>query len=229
MRNVRRVAGFLLALAATWLGGCASLLPTPAGNQPVTTFLLAPELPSEVSSSGQGPTVLVSVPDARPGYHTPRLAYIKERYRLDYFAYHQWVDTPAAMLQPLLVSALRARRGVGAVTTGDAEGVAADLRLNTSILHLYQDFRTRPSRGSVALVVRLVDLRQGRVLAVRAFDADVPAPEDSPYGGVVAINRALARLLPQIADFAASQASKAASKRALASVGTAAISVVCPG
>jgi cholesterol transport system auxiliary component len=206
---------FLLALAATWVSGCASLLPTPQGNEPVTTYLFAPELPAETSTTGRGPAVLVALPDARPGYATARLAYVKERYRLDYFAYHQWVDTPSAMLRPLLASALRGSKGVGTVVTGSGGGTAADFRLDTGILYVHQDFRTQPSRGAIALSVRIVDLRHGSVIASRTFEAAETAPADGPYGGVVAINRALSRILPEIAAFAASGVEQAvASTRA---------------
>jgi len=206
---VASVLRLLLVIAAGGLTGCASLLPVPAGHRPVATYLLAPVLPAEAARRGRGPTVLVSPPDALPGYATSSMAYMKERYRLEYYAYHQWVAPPAAMLRPLLAAALRSQRDVGAVVTRDSAAALADLRLDTSILYLYQDFRTHPSRGSVALAVRLVGLRPGSVLATRVFEAEVAAPADDPYGGVVAINRALARLLPEIARFVGNEAVKA--------------------
>jgi ABC-type uncharacterized transport system auxiliary subunit len=55
----------------------------------------------------------------------------------------------------------------------------------------------------VVLRVRLVDARDGRILATRLFDDSEPAPADAAYGGVQAVNRILSRLLPDIADFAA--------------------------
>jgi cholesterol transport system auxiliary component len=210
------VLRLLLLIAISALAGCASLLPAPAGHKPVTTYLLAPVIPTESATRGNGPIVLVSPPEAVPGYATSNMAYVKERYRLDYYAYHQWVAPPAAMLRPLLAAALRGQSHLGAVVAGDSAGVVPDLRLDTTILHLYQDFRTHPSRGSVALAVRLIDLRQGRVLATRIFEAAEPAPENNPYGGVVAINRALGRLLPEVAAFVGKEAAGADKSRPLA-------------
>jgi cholesterol transport system auxiliary component len=135
------------------------------------------------------------------------MAYLERDYRLDYFADHQWVDSPAAMLEPLLVQALGAHPAFGAVGS-DGRGIRADLRLDTVIEAFYQDFRTRPSRVRVALRVRLVDPGDGRILAMRLFDLTEPAPADAAYGGVQAINRAVARLLPEVADFAARAASR---------------------
>ena len=198
----------LFALAAPLLGlsasGCSGLLPTPPGAPPAT-YLLAPDLsavrPAGLSS-GPGLTLLVSRPEPSAGYATPRIAYLEQEYRLDYFADHQWVDPPAAMLEPLLVKALDAHPAFGAVSA-DGHGIRAELRLDTVIEALYQDFRTRPSHARVVLRVRLVDARDGRILATRLFDDSEPAPADAAYGGVQAVNRILSRLLPDIADFAA--------------------------
>ena len=184
--------------------GCSGLLPNPP-EAPSASFVLAPNLASIHPASrvsGPGPTLLVSRPEPSAGYGSQRMAYLEQDYRLDDFADHHWVDAPAAMLGPLLVEALGAHPAFGAVGA-DGRGIRADLRLDSTIEALYQDFRRRPSEVRVALRVRLVDLRSGRILATRLFDETEPAPDDTAYGGVQAINRVLARLLPEVADFAA--------------------------
>lgn len=199
---------WLITLVAPLLvlstSGCSGILPTPP-EAPPATFLLAPDLSSvrpALPSPESGETLMVSVPVPGAGYGTPRMAFMEQDYRLDYFADHQWVDPPAAMLEPLLVQALDAHPSFRAVSS-DGRGIRADLRLDTLIEAFYQDFRTRPSRVRVALRVRLIDPGDGRILATRLFDDTEPAPADVAYGGVQAINRVLARLLPEIADFAA--------------------------
>lgn len=202
----------LLALAHS---GCSGLLPTPP-EAPPASFMLAPGLSSvrpETQSSGLGLTLLVSRPESSAGYGTPRMAYLEQEYRLDYFSDHQWVDPPAAMLEPLLVKALDAQPAFGAVSA-EGRGIRGDLRLSTVIEALYQDFRPRPSQARVALRVRLVDAGDGRILATRLFDDSEPAPADTAYGGVQAVNRILARLLPEIADFAARAATRPGPPRA---------------
>lgn len=204
--QARVLAALLLGALS---GGCSSVLPTPP-EAPPATFVLAPDLSSvrpAVQSSESGVTLMVSRPDPSAGYGTARMAFMDQDYRLDYFADHQWVDPPAAMLEPLLVKALDAHPTFGAVSL-DGHGIRADLRLDTAIEAFYQDFRTRPSRARVALRVRLVDPGEGRILATRLFDDTEPAPEDAAYGGVQAVNRVLARLLPEIADFAARATSR---------------------
>jgi cholesterol transport system auxiliary component len=194
------------------LVSCAGVLPGSRESAPLT-YLLAPGLPAAgrpaTGRSGTAKTLLVSRPEEAAGFGTRRMAYMGEDYRLDYFADHEWVDSPAAMLGPLLVRALRASDVFGAVTD-DARGIRADLRLDTVVEALYQDFRKQPSVGRVELRVRLVAPEAGRILTSNVFVEVEPAPSDDPYGGVVAINRALTRLLPQIADFAAQSAARSA-------------------
>jgi cholesterol transport system auxiliary component len=192
-------------LVAALAGGCAGVLPGPREAPPLT-YLLAPNLGavdrSYRSLRGTGPTLLVSSVEAAAGYGTRRMVYLEQDYRLDSFADHEWVDTPAAMLGPLLVEALRESGAFGTVSE-DARGIAADLRLDTVIESLYQDFRTRPSQARVELRVRLVAQDGRRILATEAFSDSEPAPTDDAYGGVVAMNRILTRMLPRIADLAA--------------------------
>lgn len=201
------------AVSVVVLGvGCSGLLPTPP-EAPPASFVLAPKLasiPPASGVSGSGPTLLVSRPEPSAGYGTQRMAYLEQDYRLDYFADHQWVEPPAAMLEPLLVQALGAHPAFGAVSAG-GRGIRASLRLDTVIEALYQDFRPRPSRGRVALRVRLVDLGSGRIIDTRLIEDSEPAPSDDAYGGVQAINRALGRLLPEIADLAGRTASRSRS------------------
>jgi cholesterol transport system auxiliary component len=53
----------------------------------------------------------------------------------------------------------------------------------------------------LALRLQLTDVRTKRVLASRSFDESENAPSDDPYGGVIAANAALQRILEQVADF----------------------------
>jgi cholesterol transport system auxiliary component len=121
---------------------------------------------------------------------------------LEYFAKNRWAETPAKMLAPLLVRALELRTGFSAVTSSEGM-VKGDVRLDAEIALLQQEFITSPSRLHMKLRVQLVEQTSYRVLATQVFDAVETAPTDDPYGGVIAANRMLPRLLSQIADFAA--------------------------
>lgn len=195
----------ILALTLGLLAGCVGVLPQ-APDRPTTTYVLDPDRPPPVSAR-PGPTLLIPTPSAAPGYATPRMAYLKERYRIDYYAHNEWVAAPATIVGPVLAAALRESGHFGGVIE-DPRGAMPDLRLEVRIDQMHQDFRHQPSVGSVVLTVSAFDPAAGTLLATRRFEATEPSPSEDAPGGVIAINRALARLLPEISAFAADQAKR---------------------
>jgi cholesterol transport system auxiliary component len=200
-RGIGRRRFVMLALAAL-LGGCAGL-PPPGESQSLYVLAAGP-LPRT-----KGPrhdlVLEVAAPRAGPGFDTSRMAYVRQAFELDYFATHRWADTPSRMLGPLLVGALDQCGGFRAVTQVQGS-VRADLRLDSEIVRLQQDFSVRPSREEIALRVQLTDVRERRVVATRVFEEVENAPSDDPVGGVIAANSALQRLLQRVADFCVAEA-----------------------
>ena len=104
------------------------------------------------------------------------------------------------MLAPLMVVALEnsgAFRAVGSATGG----IAGELRLDTEVLRLQQEFGGGPSRVRFTLRASLTDNATRRVISSREFDATVVADSDDPYGGVVAANNAVQRVLQQLGSY----------------------------
>lgn len=142
----------------------------------------------------------VGMPRARPGFDTPQMAYLRRPYEMEYFAVNRWADTPARMLGPLLAQALEQTGGFRTVVQTPG-AVQADIRLDTELIYLRQDFQTQPSRVQFMLRAELIDVAGKRVIAVKLFDDAENAASDDAYGGVVAANRVLQRVLAQLADF----------------------------
>jgi len=198
MRRERLLhVGLPAGLVALALGGCTMFQPA---KDPKLYAL-------EVDPGGRGasvtagvPAILVSAPRARAGFETPAMVYLRRPHELESFARSQWVDAPARMLAPLLVQSLEGGGRFRAVALVPS-GVAAAVRLDTEIESLLQDFTARPSQVRFALRAQLVDLPERRVIATRAFEAREDAPSDDPYGGVVAANRAVARVLGDLTEW----------------------------
>jgi cholesterol transport system auxiliary component len=197
-----------LALLALALCGCSLLKPS---TTPQASFYAldnagaATRLPAPANSIDAALTLIVNPPNAAAGFDSPRIVYVREPHKLDYYAQSQWVDPPARMLGPLLVGALEATGAFRSVvlTPGSAAG---DLRLDTEIIRLQQDFQTRPSQVRFSLRATLVDEKTRRVLGSREFDGNVPASGDDTYGGVVAANLAVRTVLENLATFCAETA-----------------------
>jgi cholesterol transport system auxiliary component len=195
---MRRAAAAVAALAL--LAACTALQP-PQVEQ-VSTYVLE-AMPAAGAPRPKRDLVLeVSAPRARPGFDTPQMAYTQRANALEYFARNRWADTPARMLAPLLAQALEQSGGFRAVVQSPSLATA-QLRLDTELVRLQQDFSARPSRVQLTLRAQLIDTDTRRVLAAAEFDETEAAPSDDPYGGVTAANRALGRLLERVAAFCA--------------------------
>jgi cholesterol transport system auxiliary component len=192
----------LVGLAAAFflVSGC-SVLPKP---EPESTnlYLLEykPARPGGQETPKDAPVVMVTVPRAYGGYDTPRIAYMQEDYSLRYYTRSRWADTPGRMLAPLLASALQATGQFQALYTTPGS-VSADMRLETELIRLYQDFRTHPSEVRITLRAQFIDLTNGRVIATWMVDRSAVAGSDDAYGGVVAANRLVGEVLDELAQF----------------------------
>jgi cholesterol transport system auxiliary component len=201
----RTLAG--LALAGLTLAGCSSLLPE---AKPLPAFFTL-DVPSAQPAATRpapapgAPTLVVSPPRAAAGLDSQNMLYTRQPHQLETFARHQWVDTPARMLAPLIVAALERSAAFGAVVRGPGAADAA-LRLDTEVLRLQQQFDTRPSQLRFTLRAQLVDTASRQVLAWRSLDASVPTASDDPRAGAAAANAAVQEVLAQLAQFCAETA-----------------------
>ena len=203
----RAVATGFSALA---LSACSALSPTAT---PATAFFALDGAPKPaVAATWAMPaaalatkTLLINPPYATAGFDSTRIVYLRQPHKLDYYALSQWVDPPARMLGPLLVAAIEKTGAVRAVVLMPA-AAAGDLRLDTQIIRLQQDFQTQPSRVRLTLRATLLDDRTRQVLAWQEFDAVEPAISEDAYGGVLAANRAVQTVVDELARFVAAKA-----------------------
>lgn len=193
-----RAAMGLALFALLFSSGC-SLLPGKPAPAP-RHFTLQPMLSTGASGEqhpAAAPAILVSPPTARSGFEGRQMAYVSRPFELRYFARHRWVEPPARLLEPLIAKALERTGRFRPVASGAL--VEPALRLETEIVSLQQEFDERPSRLRFVLAARLVDPRAGRLVATTELEALEPADSDDAYGGVVAANRAVARVLEALA------------------------------
>lgn len=199
------VMSTVTATAVVLLTACGGLLPKPMAA-PTLYALEAPMLRPASTVGGRMPlTIIVSPPRAGAGYDSARIVYQRASHRLEHFAHNDWVDTPARMVAPLIVAALDASGAFRAVVSAPGP-VNGELRLDTEILRLQQDFGSVPSQARFTLRATLVDSATRRVLAWREFDTAADSASENPAGGVQAANRAVQAALGSMAGFCADAA-----------------------
>jgi len=187
-----------LAGLACVIAGCSVLSkPAPVAND---QYMLEYQAVSEQDVVDDAPVLLVTIPRAHGGYDTTGIAYMQQPYGLRYYTRSHWADTPARMLAPLVADAMQATGRFQALYTTPGS-IAADLRLDMELIRFHQDFTRQPGAMQVTLRALLIDLQENRVIATQQFDITEPVETEDAYGGVVAANRAVGRLLDDLTGF----------------------------
>lgn len=195
-REAREILFFIAILASA----CA--FPGQTKQEAVHTYSLNPET---MEAQGRGAAgmkaaavLLVSLPQAQAGFDTERIAYLRRAHEVNYYAASEWVDTPARMLASLLVQAFE-RDGAWRTVIQMPSAVRGDYRVDSDNLTLGQEFFQRPSHVRLALRIQLIDLHRSRPVGVKSFEILEEASSEDAYGGVLAANRAVAKLLNEAA------------------------------
>lgn len=192
-------------LALTLSAGCGALFPK-AARQPSFYTLdsgSAALQAATVSASRvliSAPTLIVNPPGAASGFDSQRIIYVRGSHTHEYFSHSEWIDTPARMLAPLIVAAIENGGAFRAVLLTPSVA-AGDMRLDTEIMRLEQNFVDQPSRVRFTLRAYVVDDATRRVIAWREFDETVTTTSEDPHGGVVAANRAVQIVMEKLASF----------------------------
>jgi cholesterol transport system auxiliary component len=195
-----RMVQMTFVLLVMTVAGCLS---PRTDSTEVHTYQLSLDGWSSEARSGKpdGPVLLVSPPQAEPGFETQRMVYVKRPYELEYYAVNQWADTPVRMFAPLMVQALNRQHDALRAVIPLPSSIRGDYRLDTHGFLLQQEFLQQPSRVRVMARAQLVDLKESTILSTRAFEVVVNAASENPYGGVQAANRAIAALLDQMGSW----------------------------
>lgn len=200
-------------LALTLLGGCSSLLPPPPPPDNIYLLDAGMSFTSPPVKAGTGSVPLpkrnlvlaINMPRARAGFDTTRMVWVRQAHGLETYSRNRWADTPAHMLAPLLAQTLE-RSGAFHAVVQTPSAASATLRLDTELIRLQQDFGAQPSRVQLTLGAQLIDIGTRRVIASTEFDETENAATEDAYGGVLAANRALGRLLVRLTAFCAGYA-----------------------
>jgi cholesterol transport system auxiliary component len=208
MRRGRTTTAWIGLSLCALLASCSLLGNKPA--PPLRTYTLDAQTPASATpgSSGSiaaqarldGRVLLVQVPQAAPGYDSSRMVYMRQPQTQEAYANSVWADTPARMLTPLLVTRLQQSGQFRAVLQAPS-AAKANLRLDSTILRLQQDFLQVPSRVRFTLQVTLMDNTTREVLAWRTVDVTQNANSEDAAGGAAAAQVAVQEGLKQVADF----------------------------
>jgi len=184
-----------------WLSLVSCSVLSSAEDIPRMYLLDIPTTSQPQPPKSQGKTLLVSMPQAASGFNTANMVYLREPYLLEYYSKSHWIDTPARMLLPILVRKLEFSGQFASVLSVATSPVVGDLRLDTEIIKLQQEFFAKPSRVSFTLRAQLLDIQARKVVATQVFEITEESKSDDAVGGMGATNRAVEKFLEQLIEF----------------------------
>ena len=193
----------VLLVAASVLLIAACSLPGPSKRPAMQTYLLQGgpvSQPAEVMTPRPCVSLRVGLPGSAPGINTARMAYTTEPNRLDYFAYHEWVATPARMISSMMESRLDTLGLFSAVILGSSD-IKTDFRLDSEVQALQQDFAKGTSTVVLIIKVTLIDVANRSLLNSQTFSYREPAKGENAEAGVAAANRAAEHFLVDLTAF----------------------------
>lgn len=188
----------IIVLITALLSACSF---GPVKTKPVSLYAMkaSKDLKITVSSKSKA-TLLVNNVAADPGYQTANIAYEMLAYNLRYYADHMWVSPPAQMILPIVADAIASKGYFHAVISAPFSGETS-YRLDTRLIALQQEFIQPSSKVRLIMQATLVDTTTNAVVATKRFQIVIPSPDNNPYSGVIAANRAANQVAAQMASF----------------------------
>ncbi len=183
----------------TLTAACTPIKPTITNQYKISAFS-SKRLDTSISNK----SILVSQPEAVSGYQTEQMLYIDKPFQLSAFAHSSWIGPPATMLTPLIVQSLQNSHFFHGVASGPNSD-KTDYRLDTQLFALQQNFIKKPSVIELTVQAVLTRVSENQVIGSRTFVERVVCPSDTPYGGVVAANKAARALTAQLSNYAVQQ------------------------
>ncbi len=180
--------------------GCFTMLGCSVKSKVNNEYRLTKYSAKQYAAKSGGTTILVTAPDAVAGYQTDEMIYTVKPFKIEAFAKNAWNSPPAEMLYALMTQSLERSGFFHAVATS-AYSEGADYRLDSQLLSIQQNFISKPSTLELTVKVVLSNMHDNEVVASRIIAQHIPCPMDTPYGGVLAANRATENFTASTTEF----------------------------
>lgn len=193
----RLILGNCIVILLSSLGACSLIQPVAT---PQITYYQLQETSQRIAkpaSALRNRTILVMAPTANDNYQSKNMLYSTDQYQIKSYAKNRWAAPPSQMVLTGMVAGLRNSQQFHAVVAPPFSGVA-DFQLTTQLLHFEQIFVGEHSYFNLVILAVLINNNTHRVIAERRFAEHVIAPENNPYGGVVAANQATTNFIQQL-------------------------------
>ncbi|MDR2012360.1 MAG: ABC-type transport auxiliary lipoprotein family protein [Rhodanobacter sp.] len=199
MKTPRRLLPPLLLLPILLLAGCSSLFNVQ--RTPLTIYSPHLSAPQNASAAARVTWQLeVETPLASNALDTTRILVMPTPGVLEVFPNARWRDAAPVLLRDLIVQGFQdSQRILGVGST--ASGLRADYALGIDLSDFQLEIAAGTAHAAIRFQASLLDYATNRVLATRAFAADVPATSTNAASAFAAFQTALGTIVPEVVDW----------------------------
>ena len=192
MFSLQSYARFLVLVGlCTWLSSCSAI-----GGKELTTFdLSAPDSFTKLSGRSNA-QILVAVPTALKSLDSEMIVVRPGRSEITYFGDAQWSDRLPRVVQEKLIQTFENSNRIRSVAK-PGDGVVVDYKIATAI-RAFELIDDGTPTARIALSVKIINDRSGRVRASHLFSASAPANLSNSAKGVQALDQAMDMVLRDI-------------------------------
>ena len=195
MMNSRIFITWMLVVLS--LSGCSLI---EQNIRPSTdVYTLSPTLEIESKHKVKHAVILAMSPiRSSRGLMSSDIIYQEEQYQYNSYAYSQWSDSPARLLEIVLQQHLSYSSYLSAVIPSETLS-HADVLLEATLLDFSHHIqRDKSSTGRVSIRVYLIDANTKTVFATKEFSAERVAKPLNAQGAVLAINLATKQVVEEL-------------------------------
>ena len=175
----RSLLAGLGAGAALALTGCADLNILPGQRQDPDYYRLTPKSTFDKDLPTVSWQLVVETPNANAGLSQLRIALMRNRVQIEYYARANWTDRVPQMLQTLTLESFDNSGHIVSVGR-ELIGLRADFLLRTEIREFQAEYFHQDPRphAHVAFASRLIAMPRREIVGNQSFSALVPAKAD---------------------------------------------------
>lgn len=188
---------FMVIILFFLLSGCSVFGPVKPENE--NKYVINIQTHPPIKKSHRRINLMVSPIAADPIYNTTQMAYTTKPYEIAYFAKNRWAETPPQMLQSLIIQTLQNTHHFYAVSSSPLG--TYNYILNAQLIELKQVFYPNTSEIHLKMNVQLINATTNQLIASRQFAVVQATMVRTPYGGVMAANKAAGIMMDEIARF----------------------------
>lgn len=187
---------FIMIINFFCLVGCELIKPVPLPNIEMHRLLAGPVVGSHCAFQRRE-TLLISPMGSASAFDTKRMAYQAQPNQINYFALHQWSETPLLQWTQLFIEYQIKSRHFKNTILAPAIG-NSDYMLQFYLLEAIQDFTINPAQARFKILVTLTHVHTRRIISTQVFLGQAYLSQNNPQAGVKAMQEAVNDLLETI-------------------------------